>query len=167
MEPYIQNGQQQNDQNSSINLRDLVYFIWRLRWWIIASMFLALCAGFLYVRMQTPVYQRSSWIMLNKNDGSNADLALLATMTGRTVQKRIDNEVFILRSPSLMRQAVDEHELNKRYFKYGLPVGDRIKFGRALFDIKRSEFYKNNPFTVTMSMDSTAMEEGANIQMIS
>ena len=153
MENYSSNSRQA-DTEGQIQIREILEFFWRLRWWIIASMILAGIAGFFYIRMQTPVYQRQSWIMLNKNDGSNADLALLATMTGRTVQKRVDNEIFILKSPSLMQKVVEQNELNKRYFQYGAPVGNRLGFMRAFLNFKKTEFYKNSPFEATMQLDS-------------
>lgn len=139
------------DNNNTPSYRDVIDFIWRLRWWILGSVALALLVAFVYVRMQTPVYERSSWVMLNKNDGSNADMALLANMTGRTVQKRIDNEIFLLKSPSLMRQVVESHDLNKRYFQFGAPVANSIRLSRSLFDFKKAEFYRNSPFVATMA----------------
>ena len=160
MENNTQQRSSEMEQQSSTSYREILEFFWRIRWWIVGSMILVLAAGFLYVRMQTPIFQRTSWIMLNRNDGSNADLALLSTMTGRSVQKKIENEIYILKSPSLMQKVVEEKGLNMRYFQYGAPVGNRVKLARALFDVKRTEFYKNSPFEATIvqidSLDADA-----------
>ena len=63
---------------SSMSLREFFEFLWRLRYWIVASAFLALVAAFIFLRMQNPVYQRSAWIRLNRNDGTGAELELLS-----------------------------------------------------------------------------------------
>ena len=139
------------NSQEEISAKDVVDFFWRLRYWIAASVVVAGLLGFFYVKMQPKVYERQSWIMLNKNDGSNADLALLADMTGRTVQKKIDNEVFILRSPSIMQKVVEEYGMNRRYWQWVSPIGKNIGL-----KLKKTEFYKNSPFLATMELDSLA-----------
>ena len=68
---------QQNANNTSMSLREIFEFLWRLRYWIVASAIVALIAAFVYLRMQNPVYQRSAWIRLNRNDGTGAEMELL------------------------------------------------------------------------------------------
>ena len=114
------------EEEQSINIRELLEFVWRLRWWVAASAFVMVCLAFLYVRMQTPIYERTSWIMMNKNDGNNAELNLLSEFTGRTTAKKIDNELFIIKSPTMMSNVVKELGLNTSYYQYQMPVGDRF-----------------------------------------
>ena len=139
------------EEEQSINIRELLEFIWRLRWWIVGSAFITLCFAFLYVRMQTPIYERTSWIMMNKNDGNNAELNLLSEFTGRTTTKKIENELFIIKSPTMMSKVVKELDLNTCYYQYQMPVGDRIKLGRALLSLKKVEYYNNSPFELIIN----------------
>ena len=155
------------ENNSQISPREIFEFLWRLKWWIVGAMIAAGLIGFFFARSQTPAYERESWIMLNKNDGSNADLALLATMSGRTVQKKVDNEIFILKSPSLMRKVVEKYELNKRYYQYGAPVANRFSLVRRLMDFKAREFYRDSPFLATLEQDSLALEHNVSIPSFS
>ena len=153
-------SEKQNNSNinasENISFRDLFDFIWRLKWWIVASAFCALLISFVYIRMQNPVFLRTSWIMLNRDDGSTGELSVLTQMTGSRVRKKIDNELFILKSPSLMKKVVEELELNTRYYQVKLPVGDdRFSFLRNVIPFNTQvEFYKDNPFELKIMADS-------------
>ena len=155
------NISEQSSENQEFNIRELLEFIWRIRWWMVASAFVMLILGFVYTRMQTPIYQRQAWIMLNNNDGTNAEMALFAEMmgAGNARGRKIDNEIFILKSPSLMAKVVDELDLNTRYFQYRLPVLDRSAYGRGFLAWKLYEFYQDNPYTMTFAVDSLYPEE--------
>ena len=139
-----------------ISFRDIFDFVWRLKWWIAASAICAFCIAFFYVRLQNPVYQRTSWIMLNRDDGSTGELSVLTQMTGSRVRKKIDNELFILKSPSLMKKVVEELDLNTRYYQLKLPVGDgKAGFLRNIIPFNRQvEFYKDNPIELKVMADS-------------
>lgn len=142
-------------QQDDLNVKDILDCCWRMKWWMLASAVLALIIAFCYVRSQTPTYQRSTWIMLNKPDGTNADLSLLAEFTGKTVTKKIDNEVFILKSPTLMSKVVTDLDLNTRYYHYVMPIADRLRFGRSVLATKLVEYYLNNP--VEMSVEQNEL----------
>ena len=135
--------------DGSVLIRELLDYLWRLRVWIVLAVAVSLIAAFCYLRLSTPVYERTTWMKLNGNENSiNAELALpgVADASGN---KRMDNEVFILRSPSLMRQVVEQLNLNTRYYQYKVPVGKgKSAFLRKLFAFKKAEFYGNNPFTL-------------------
>lgn len=146
-------GSQAN--SNSMSLREIFEFLWRLRFWIIASAVAALVAAFFYVRMQSPVYQRSAWIRMNRNDGTGAEMELLSEFSGTGLSKpNVENEVFIIKSPTMMSKVVDELGLNYRYYHYAMPVADRLRFGRSLFGRKRVEYYEDNPFELSFCVDS-------------
>ena len=151
---------QQNANNTSMSLREIFEFLWRLRYWIVASAIAALAIAFFYVRMQNPVYQRSTWIRLNRNDGTGAEMELLSEFSGTSITKQnVENEVFIIKSPSMMSKVVDELGLNYRYYHYAMPVADRLRVGRALLGRKLVEYYEDNPVELTFSIDSLYPEE--------
>ena len=157
MEEYKNNGTQvQEEEGQNISLRDIFEFVWRLRWWIVGCAFVALVIAVFYVRMQTPVYERTSWIMLSRDDGSQAagEMSVLAEMTGTRVRKKMDNELFILTSPTLMSKVVDQLELNTRYYAFRLPLGDqKARAFRWLLPNKQVEFYRNSPIELGISTD--------------
>ena len=149
------------EESGQINIKDILDLLWRLKWWIIGAMALTLLTAFFYVRLQTPVYQRNAAIMLSSGDSStSSELALLSDLSGRRVTRKIDNEVFILKSPSLMQKVVEELDLNTRYYRFFVPVGNgHIHFLRSLFDIKRGEYYNDNPFSLRIENNPLLPDE--------
>lgn len=77
----IHNLTQQTKQ-AELSLSDIWDFIWRLKWWILGSAIVALIIAFFYLHLQTPIYTRSTWAKLNKNDGSVAELSILDDVIG-------------------------------------------------------------------------------------
>lgn len=146
-----QNSTQQDD---SLSIREIVDLVWRLRYWVCLSAFIALLCGFVYVRMQNPVYVRSTCVMLNNESSSGGEMSAVAELMGVGSKKRIDNEMYILKSTAMMQKVVEELDLNTRYFHYIMPVADRLKVGRGFFAHKQVEYYKDNPFTLTFNVDS-------------
>src|SRR5574344_2308282 len=128
-------------EKSNFNIRDFVLFFWRLKYWIVASVAVALVIAYFIGKIATPVYTRStSAILVNENEGSG-ELALLGDLTGKSVSKKIDNEIFILSSPSLMNKVVEELGLNTRYFQYRIPIfHSSIHLFRNLLNVKVYEF---------------------------
>ena len=153
-----QNNPQQQGQDE-FNIKDLLAYCWRLKWWMALCAFVALVLAFAYLRLQTPEYQRTSWIMLNKADGTNTELSILAEFSGKVVSKKIDNEIFILKSPTLLSKVVEDLDLNFRYFHYVMPVADRLRFGRSLFAVKRVEYYQNSPLKMSIIQDPLYPEQ--------
>lgn len=151
------NTASQNQQ--SVSYRDIVDFVWRLRWWIVGAVALCLVLAFFWVRMQTPQYRQATWIMLNHPEGTSNEMDMLAELSGQNVTKKIDNEAFILKSPSMMTKVVDELGLNTRYFHYTMPVADRLNIGRRLFNVKTVEYYQDNPFLMALDIDELMPEE--------
>ena len=147
------------DTKQEMTFRDFVDLFWRLRWWIAGTAAFCLLVTFIWLKMCTPQYQQSTWVMLNRNDGSNSELNILAELNGRTVAKKIDNEIFILKSPSMMTKVVEEMGLNTRYYHYMSPIANRLGIVRKLFDVKQYEYYKDNPFTMAIEQDPL-MPEG-------
>ncbi len=142
------------DQQGGMSMGEMFDFAWRLRYWIVASAFACCCLGFLYSRSQTKMYERSAWIMLNNNDGTNNELAMLQEFSGKTVAKKIDNEVFILQTPSMAAKVVNDLGLNYRYYRYGRAVGDGFTgSGTGVLSRKLFEYYKNSPFEITVQND--------------
>ena len=86
--------------------------------WIAASIIVCLCFAYFYLQKQTPVYRVQATIMIN--DGQKGsfqnqlqtfqqDFGLMSTTSG------LDNEIEVLRSKSVIRQAVLDLGLSTRY----------------------------------------------------
>ena len=130
-------------EDGSLVIRELLAYFWRLRGWIVAAVIVSLTLAFLYLRTQTPAYERTTWIKLNGNEHNlSSELSLLPGMSDISGNKRLDNEVFILKSPSLMRQVVERLGLNTRYYS------------KEMYGLRSAEYYGNNPFAMSVASSS-------------
>ncbi len=142
------------NNNDGLTIQALFRSCWKLRWWMILSAFIALALAVCYVKVKTPIYERTTWIMMNNADSGNSDMALISEFTGTSGSRKIDNEVFILQSPTLMSKVVDELGLNTRYYHYVIPIFENLHINGDLFSIKAKEMYKDSPFWMNISSDS-------------
>lgn len=145
------------EEESNFNLREFLCFFWNLRYWIIGSTLLSVAVAFFYIKIKNPTFEKNAIIMMVDDKGSGtSELSLLYDLTGKTQASKIDNEIFILRSPSLMQKVVEELALNYSYFEYKVPIfNNSITFLKPLLNFKRTEFYRDSPFELRFKSDST------------
>jgi capsular exopolysaccharide synthesis family protein len=138
----------QNEQESSFDFRT-IFTIFILNWqWFALSIFICLCGALIYLRYKSPVYQLSAKILIkdeNKQKGgsSNQMLANMQELGFISNSAGIDNEVEILQSHILSREAIKDLKL---YVEYKLE-------GR----IKNRLIYKNQPIIV--DIDPASLEQ--------
>lgn len=124
-------------KEDSIDLRYVVDVLWSLKYWIIASVFVLMLAGNVYIRMTTPEYTRTATVLI-ANDrmtgGMGADLQILSDITGMRANGIVQNEIYILKSRPLMQEVVEDLSLNTRYYRTD-----------GLF--RDIEMYKTSPFS--------------------
>lgn len=86
--------------------------------WIVASIVVCLCVAYFYLQKQTPIYRVQATIMIN--DGQKGsfqnqmqtfqqDFGIMSTTSG------LDNEIEVLRSKSVIKQAVTDLGIYTRY----------------------------------------------------
>lgn len=135
-------------EGSSFNIKTIFTLI-VLNWqWFLVSMFIFICGALLYLRTTAPVYQVSAK-MLIKDEANNRmrssgqmlsnmqDLGFISNSAG------IDNEVEILRSHILAKQAVNDLKLYVEYYAKGR--------------LREQLIYKTQPINV--ELDSAGMEK--------
>ncbi len=90
-------------------------FNWK---WIVASIVICLCGAKIYLQKQTPVYRIQATIMINDDQKGSfnnqiqtfqQDFGIMSTTGG------LDNELEVLRSKSMIKQAVMDLGLHTRY----------------------------------------------------
>lgn len=106
------------EEESGLNLKSIfakLIINWK---WIVASLAVSLCCAYIYLQRQTPVYRIQATIMINdEQKGSfqnqmkafQQDFGIMSTTGG------IDNELEVLRSKSVIKQAVMDLGLYTRY----------------------------------------------------
>ena len=145
------------EENQGLNVRELADFFWRLKYWILLSVFVTVSITYIYLRMQTPVYERTTWIMMNRDDNNNAEMYLLPEYTGRSSSKKNDNqlysELYIIKSTKIISKVVDELGINTHYYQYVRPFAFNTTVGRKFLNIKKVEYYENSPFEMATIID--------------
>ncbi|MDD2313097.1 MAG: GNVR domain-containing protein, partial [Petrimonas sp.] len=128
-------GNRNQQEEESIDIRMILESVWGLRYWIILSLIVCMGLVYAYTWYSTPVYETSGSIMLMNDDGrgnaSSSEIALMSELSGVSVRQKMSNELYILKTTTLMQRVVEELGLHIQYFEE-----DRIK---------TTEFYKNNP----------------------
>ena len=121
MNTNTRNQNRTAQQKQDISLAEIIDFVWRLRYWILISVLITVSAAFIYLRMLTPMYERATWVMLNKENEKNNELYLLPEYTNQSTKKNdrdIFSELFVLKSPTTISKVVTELGLNTRYYQF-------------------------------------------------
>ncbi|MCL1943727.1 MAG: polysaccharide biosynthesis tyrosine autokinase [Candidatus Azobacteroides sp.] len=121
-------------EEDSINLKQLFYKYLSYWKWIVASFILFVLLGFLYTKITTPIYEVQSSVLIKKNDSGAGANDLMAQLNLFSGSKETDNEVEIFKSYTLMERVVEDLNLNVRYYK---------KEG-----LRKRELYKDSPIRV-------------------
>lgn len=102
--------------------------------WIAASVIVCLCCAAFYIRIQTPVYRIQATIMINdekKGSFQNQMMTLQQDFGFMSTTGGIDNEIEILRSKSIIKQAVLDLKLYTNYsIDEGFARPARILYGK-------------------------------------
>lgn len=109
-------SQHQSEEESSINLKDLLTTLlshWR---WFAVSLFFCLLAALYVSKTAVRYYSRTATIMLkDKNESNAGDLLLSKSMMNIGGSSVVENELQILRSHTMMRQVVERLNLGVSY----------------------------------------------------
>lgn len=142
-------------QKQDISLSEIIDFIWRLRYWILISVLITVCAAFVYLRMLTPMYERATWVMLNKENEKSNEMYLLPEYANQSTKKNdrdIFSELFVLKSPTTISKVVTELGVNTRYYQFINPFFNKQARGAcSLFNIKKAEYYDDSPFELIIA----------------
>jgi tyrosine-protein kinase Etk/Wzc len=134
-----------NEEESSFDFRTILSML-ILNWqWFVISLFICICGALIYLRYKSPVYQVSAKMLIKEEDNSPSgrsgqmlsnmqDLGFISNSNG------IDNEVEILQSHILAREAVKDLKLYTEYRMEG--------------KVKDQLLYKTQPLNVDLDPQS-------------
>lgn len=94
-----------------MDIKDLIVWSWRHKWWFVGSLALCLALGMLYFFSKTPVYSVRSAIMIRTPDVQTQQGELM-TLMGADANKMASDEIEMLTSRDLMEQIVDSLHLS-------------------------------------------------------
>lgn len=112
--------------------------------WIFLGVFIAILIAFLYLRQATPVYEINSSIVLKEDKSKSSmmppGLGSLANLGMMGAINNIDNEIYILKARSTVRETIEQLKL------YTLYLEDRPK--------KDIDLYNTSPIIVDMDKEA-------------
>lgn len=138
-----------------------LFIYWK---WIVVSVIACLCCAVIYLRMQTPVYRVQATIMINdeqKGSFQNQMMTLQQDFGIMNTTGGIDNEIEVLRSKSIIKQAVIDLGLYTRYYlDEGFLRPSRTLYGEYPIEAKIGEGDLNQltsgiSFVVTQPNENT------------
>ena len=111
-----------NEQKSFLDL-GAIYTAVILNWkWFVLSLIICLGVAAIYLRYTTPMYQATAKLLIKDNDErsrSRSNMMNSATLGLISNSAGIDNEMEILKSHSLVIQAVRDLKLYVNYYSVG------------------------------------------------
>ena len=129
-------GEEKEDLISVMEIATLFIKHWK---WILLGLLVALAAAFVYLRYTTPVYKVASSVVL-KEEGRSGPSAMPGTLEEIAMMgsvSNVENELYILRSRSMIRSVINRLDLHTSY----------IVEGR----IKSTDLYTQSPVIVDMA----------------
>ena len=153
MEKYqnkqIQNGEKADNGNEqSINIRDIIFLVLNNWWWFVISVVVCLAVAALLYKQQPKTYTAQGTILVKdqqggSRSGKNMD-AILNSMGMDNSSVSLENEIYLLRSSSLMNQVVQRLRLN-------YPCERRDFF-------KKISYFEDAPLALSVVDDRAALE---------
>ena len=136
------------EEQSMFNFQNL-FAILVLNWqWFLLSLFICLCGALIYLRYAKPVYKVSAKMLIKDDDNRRRSSAsqMLANMQDFGFMSNsagIDNEVEILSSRILAREAIRDLKLYTQYYAFGR--------------LSKHLVYKKQP--VSVDLDSVSLDQ--------
>ncbi|MBP5612645.1 MAG: hypothetical protein J6X35_00650, partial [Bacteroidales bacterium] len=127
--------QHNQEEESTINFKDLIYtFLGHWRWFVL-SLFVCLAVALLVSKSAVKYYSRSTTIMLkDKKSSSASDLLVSNNLLNINGSSAVENELQILKSRTLMMQVVERLNLEVAYSHHTF--------------LRKTDLYSNSPVHV-------------------
>ena len=136
----------QNEEDNSPSIMEILFRYLKYWKWFVLSVVVVMAGVFLYLRYTVPLYNVSSTIILKdiKSGGgaSGAGGAGFGALDDLGIMggvSNVENETFVIRSKTSVRNVIDRLNLHTSYIQQGR--------------IKEIDLYTNSPFIIAMDAD--------------
>lgn len=153
METQANNNQNIEQQEEYITIKDLLKECRKSWYWFLVSVFFCLVAG-VYIVISSPnIYERTAQLLVNDDMKGNQignDVTMAFSSMGIvTASSDVYNEVFVIKSPIIMKKVVERLKLNVNYEHIGT--------------FKNGTLYGSNQ---PLEIEFLELEEGSSASMI-
>lgn len=111
-----------NDKERAIKVdyRKISSILWNMKYILLVSVVLCLTGAYFYIRYTTPIYKKNITVVLKNQQTQYSDnYQLISNTLGIGNKTSPDNQIFILKSATLMSRVVELGNFNVRYFSKG------------------------------------------------
>ncbi|WP_165042774.1 GumC family protein [Dysgonomonas sp. ZJ709] len=111
-----------NDKERAIKVdyRKISTILWNMKYILLMSIILCLTGAYFYIRYTTPIYKKNITVVLKNQQTQYSDnYQLISNTLGIGNKTSPDNQIFILKSATLMSRVVELGNFNVRYFSKG------------------------------------------------
>lgn len=150
-----------DEQNDYVDVKQLVSSYTKRWYWFLLSLILCVGIAYAYLYVAIPAYRISSTLLLKNDDADGSSLSN-SNSPGEinifNTKQKIDDEIEVLRSRSLMQRVFSELSLNATYFRegqFGLReiYGDEVPLRLSVTKLHPSGYDKK--VTVTRKTSTT------------
>ncbi len=115
-DPFEQALLQDSNEENKFHLREFVYKYATYWKWFVLALAVALIAGFVYIKVQPPIYLiHASILIKDQQKGLGEEDDMMKELNIFSSNKVVDNEIQVLGSYTLMKEVVDSLKLNITY----------------------------------------------------
>lgn len=143
------------EEQPAVTLTDLYHNI-KARWrWYVVSVILCLGLATLYLMRVTPMYTRTTEILLKDETSESLSIdpqTLNSSLGIKSVPSSILNEMFVLSSPELLTEVVGQLDLNEVY-----KTGDKLR---------KRELYHTSPVIVETNDSTLSASKGYSFRIV-
>ena len=140
----------QQDAESTISLKDIVFLVINNWYWFAISLFVCLVIAGVVFKTKAKDFEYTSRIMIRdegeKRSIRNVD-AILSSAGEDIGARSLDDEIFIIKSSPLMMNVVKELNLNKTCDRTGL--------------FTKISYYKDRPLEMEVTLHNTDVKEAS------
>ena len=157
VEDLIKSDEEEQSFFTFQNLFSMLVLNWQ---WFALTMFICLCGAMIYLRYTNPVYQVSARLLIKDVDKRNSSADILSGMQDfgfMTNSAGVQNEMEILNSRMLVRDAVLDRKLYTQYYTEGI-VKDHLIYGTQPVNVDLEQ-------SALDSLDLLYMDEARSFKM--
>ncbi|UEG52661.1 polysaccharide biosynthesis tyrosine autokinase [Mucilaginibacter daejeonensis] len=162
---YEDDGQEGAEKGPG--LIEVIFTYLKYWYWFLISLTIFLVIGYFYVKIQVPQYSTQAQILIKDNSKQLTDQVVFEELNITPPGSTVDNEILILRSPTLVEVTIKELDLQTSYYAKG-PLNDRILYSNVpakIEVIQPSDKTYSVDWPVQLSNNSEALFDGKRVSL--
>lgn len=132
-EEYSYYGQEDRNENQSINIQDFLYLCMSKWYWFLISFVIMIGLACLYILSTQPIYTRQASVLIKDEDSNSSLSSQFGQFSDMGIGKsntNLYNEMITLKSPTYMQEVVRELHIDMTYMVKGT-FHDTFLYGRT------------------------------------